>query len=200
MKTVNADVMWYESRGDGDNYSEDVEITDEEYKTLRKYFRNNDCDDICSEDIEDPDVKEIVERIEEEASSGLKDNSYDSYQMYVEEAEENDEEEVEDFDEWYDRFTTSAQLTWEQPEEHTFTINISNGGESELEFYVYEDELELIEKADEECENYENVEGLEDFYKDIMEDAKTKLEEDLDLTGDNPAMLDELSWTITLSD
>ena len=184
MKTVEVSVMWYESPGDGDVNDAEIEIEDEEYSLLRKYFRKNDVDDIHSEDIEDPEVRKIVERIEKEALDEFEENSADGYEML-----EEDEEESEDFEEWYDRFTKEARLSWEEPEEHTFTINISNGGESELEFPVYEDEMELIEQADEESEEYGNVEGLEDFYKEIMEAARVKLEEDLDLTGDDIEMV-----------
>ena len=46
-------------------------------------------------------------------------------------------------------------------------------------------ELKLIQQAEDECECFEDVEELEDLYERVMAAAKEKLQEDVDLTGDD---------------
>lgn len=67
----------------------------------------------------------------------------------------------------------------------TFTINISPSGESYLEYPVTAKERRLILEAMDNGDFFEDVEGLSELYERVMEAAKEKLAEDLDLTGDD---------------
>ena len=78
---------------------------------------------------------------------------------------------------------------------YTFTINIAPSGNSLVEYPVSKRELKLIQQAVEECECFCDVEELEDLYERVMVAAKEKLQEDVDLTGDD-IDVDELDFDI----
>ena len=67
----------------------------------------------------------------------------------------------------------------------TFTINISPCGESFVEYPVTAKEKRLILEAMENGDLFEEVEELSDLYERVMEAAKEKIAEDLDLTDDD---------------
>ncbi len=200
MKEVNVYVWWSFGRGDGDSYDDTVEIEDDDYLKLAKYYVEND-EIPSSDDIEDEEVKKIVKNIEDIALDGLEENSRDGYE---DNEEEDDEGNEVDFDDWYDNIEKGAEISlgdYDYEEgEYRFCISISNGGESFVDCVINKLEHFLICKADEDGESYDTVKGLEDFYERIMESAREKLEEDLDLTGDDPAILDDLTFTISLDE
>ena len=200
MAEVNVYVWWSFGKGDGDGYDETVEIEDEDYLKLVKYYVEND-EIPSSEEIDDEEVRKIVKKIEDEALDGLEENSEDGYRGNEEEDDEGNEV---DFDDWYDNIDKGVDISvgdYDYDEgEYRFCINISNGGESYVDFEISSLEHFLISKADDEGENYGDVKGLEDFYERIMEAAKEKLEEDLDLTGDDPDILDDLTFTVSLDE
>ena len=200
MKEVDVYVWWSFGKGDGDSYDDTIEIEDEDYLKLVKYYVEHD-EIPYSYEIEDEEVKKIVQHIEDIALEGLEENSRDGYEGNEE--EDDDGNEV-DFDDWYDDIEKNAKISvgdYDYDEgEYRFCINISNGGESFVDYEISSLEHFLISKANDESEDYGEVKGLEDFYKRIMEAAKEKLEEDLDLTGDDPAILDDLTFTVTLDE
>ena len=67
----------------------------------------------------------------------------------------------------------------------TFIINISPCGESFVEYPVTAKEKRLILEAMENGDLFEEVEELSDLYERVMEAAKEKIAEDLDLTDDD---------------
>lgn len=200
MKEVDVYVWWSFGKGDGDSYDDTVEIEDEDYLKLVKYYVEHD-EIPYSYEIEDEEVKRIVQHIEDIALEGLEENSRDGYEGNEE--EDDDGNEV-DFDDWYDDIEKNAKISmgdYDYDEgEYRFSININNGGESFVDYEISSMEHFLISKADDEGESYDEVKGLENFYKGVMEAAKEKLEEDLDLTGDDPAILDDLTFTVTLDE
>lgn len=66
-------------------------------------------------------------------------------------------------------------------DEYTFNIAISNGGESEFEFNLYEDEAD---------KDYRYL------YLELMDAAKQKLQEDVDLIGDD-TNVEDLEFSIS---
>ena len=82
---------------------------------------------------------------------------------------------------------------------YTFTIGISPANESWIDFEISEKEKELIcEAIDEEIE-FCDCEELSDLYRRVYEAAKEKLEEDMDLTGDD-IDVDDLEYWIEFGD
>ena len=200
MAEVNVYVWWSFGGGDGDGYDDTVELKDEDYLKLVKYFVDND-EIPSSEEIEDKKVRKIVKKIEDEALDGLEENSEDGYRGNEEEDDEGNEV---DFDDWYENIDKGVVISlgdYDYEEgEYRFRISISNGRESYIDFEISKLEHFLISKADEEGENYGDVKGLEDFYERIVEAAREELEEDLDLTGDDSAVLDDLTFTISFDE
>lgn len=78
---------------------------------------------------------------------------------------------------------------------YTFTINIFPSGESFVEYPVTNRELKRIREAVEEFESFEDIEELEDLYDRVMVAAKKKMQEDIDLTGDD-IDVDELDYNV----
>ena len=76
-----------------------------------------------------------------------------------------------------------------------FAIFISSGGESYVDYPVSAKERRLIMEAIENGDMFEDVEELSDLYERVMEAAREKLEEDIDLTGDD-IDVDELEYTV----
>lgn len=70
-------------------------------------------------------------------------------------------------------------------EKMKFTINIFPSGESELEFPVTAEEKRLILEAVDNGDMFEDVDELSDLYERVMDVAGEKLQDDLDLTGDD---------------
>ena len=80
--------------------------------------------------------------------------------------------------------------------EYTFTIHLSNGGDSEVDYSVTSDEMELIEAALENGDSFEDIDDLEDLYARVMKAAQEKLIEDLELGEDSEVDLEELDYTV----
>ena len=199
MKEVDVYVWWFFGRGDGDGYDDTVEIKGDEYLKLAKYYVENDEVPHSYEIEDNEEVKMIVEKIEKTALDGLEENSRDGYRGCEEEDEDGNEI---DFDDWYENIEKNVDINMDDYDhdegEYRFCIHISNGGESYVDYEISSLEHYLICKADEEGEEYGEVQGLEDFHKGIMEAAREKLEEDLELTGDDPSILDDLTFTVSL--
>lgn len=83
--------------------------------------------------------------------------------------------------------------------ELTFTILISPAEESEVQYPVTAKEKRLIEEAIENGDSFDEVEELSDLYDRVMTAAREKLEEDLDLTGDD-IDVDDLGYTVDFSE
>ncbi len=80
-----------------------------------------------------------------------------------------------------------------------FLINIGDSGESQVEYPVTEKERKAILNAIEDGDLFGEVEQLEDLYDRVMAAAKDKLEEDLDLTGDDADVYD-LDYSVDFCD
>ncbi len=76
-----------------------------------------------------------------------------------------------------------------------FTIFISSGGESYVDYPVSAKERRLILEAIENGDMFEDVDELSDLYARVMEAAKEKLAEDIDLTGDD-IDVDDLDYVV----
>lgn len=87
----------------------------------------------------------------------------------------------------------------DEDEEYTFTIHISIGrgsGDSEVDYPVTPEEMEIIEAAIDNGECFEDVEELEDLYDRVMEAAHDQLEDDIDLT-DSDLDIDDIDYCIS---
>ena len=82
---------------------------------------------------------------------------------------------------------------------YTFTINISPCQESFVDFHVTDEELALIREAIDNGDLFDEAGELSDLYERVMEAAREKLEEDLDLTGVD-IDLDDLDFTVSFSE
>lgn len=76
-----------------------------------------------------------------------------------------------------------------------FAIFIASGGESYVDYPVTAKERRLILEAIENGEMFEDVDELADLYVRVMEAAKEKLAEDVDLTGDD-IDVDDLDYVV----
>lgn len=200
MNEVYLHVWWTFGRDDGGSYDDTIKLDDEDYLKLAEYYIEND-EIPSSEYIRDEEIKKIVEDIEASAFDNLEFNSRDGYEGNEEEDEDGNKI---DFDDWYDKAEKYVEISIGDYDyidgEYRFRINISNGGESFVDYEINSLERFLIDKADDEDRDYGEVKGLEDFYKGIMKAAREKLEEDLDLTGDDPNTLDDLTFTVSLDE
>lgn len=79
--------------------------------------------------------------------------------------------------------------------EFNFAIYLSFGGESYVDYPVSAKERRLILEAIENGEMFEDVDELADLYERVMEAAKEKLAEDIDLTGDD-IDVEDLDYTV----
>lgn len=78
---------------------------------------------------------------------------------------------------------------------YTFTINIFPLSESYVDYEVTAKERRLIKSAIEDGYMFEDVEDLEDLYNRVMEAAKVKLQEDVDMTGED-IDIDDLEYSV----
>lgn len=206
MPEINVYVWWSAGRGDGDGYDTEYEITDEEYELFRKCLRDGTDPEDCEE------IASVWERIEEELTDELMGNSLEyEDEAYREDClidpdsedydPDGDEEQfTQDIEDWWrDRYSTGIRLNDFDANEHTFTVTVLESGETEFEFNLYEDEEERLEQLGDEGESIDSLEDDDDYgylYEELMDEAKKKIREDLDLTGDDTDV-DELEFSIS---
>lgn len=88
-----------------------------------------------------------------------------------------------------------------EKEMYTFTIYIDESprgaGESDVDYPVSEREFALIEKAQDEGEEFSECEKLKGLYKRVMKAAGEKLLEDLSETGEDEGVeVDDLVYSV----
>jgi len=81
----------------------------------------------------------------------------------------------------------------------SFIINTYRYGKFYVEYPVSNKEIHLILDAIENSEDFEDCEDLGELYERVMNTAREKLEEDLDLDG-GEIDLDELDYCIEFAD
>lgn len=93
-------------------------------------------------------------------------------------------------------FEMDAEEYLKQFHTYTFTIHISNGGDSEIDYPVTEEEMVLIQEAVDNGEQLEDIEDLSDLYDSVTEAARNQLAEDLDICNENDLDPDDLEYQI----
>lgn len=82
---------------------------------------------------------------------------------------------------------------------YTFTIGMSTGGESDVDYPISKKEKKLINEAIDEMIDFSDYEELSELYQKVIKVAKEKLQEDIDLTGDS-IDVDNLDYWIEFGD
>lgn len=182
MKKIHLYQWWSAGRGDGDGRPEEMEVNDEQYKILSKY---DGCDLL---EVSDPLVKDLCEKTYDELLKILVDDSSCEWDYVKEEYEilpEDDEE-----------FWDYSDEDCESDLKYTFSIVVEQG-DSFVDYQLTRKEKELIYKAIDNGEEFSEVEELSDLFNRVNEAAKDKLQEDLELTGDEEEIdVDELEYAV----
>lgn len=84
-------------------------------------------------------------------------------------------------------------------ETYTFTIDIEPSGESYIDYPISKSEKKLIKEAMEEMIDFSDCEELSELYQKVMDAAKEKLQEDIELTED-VIDVDNLDYWIEFGD
>lgn len=84
-------------------------------------------------------------------------------------------------------------------EVYTFTIGIEPSGESFIDYPISKSEKKLIKKAVDEMIDFDDCEELSELYQKVMDAAKEKLQEDIELTEDG-VEVDTLDYWIEFGD
>lgn len=195
IPTIDLYVWWSAGRGDGDGYDTDYEVTDEKYELFRKCLRDG-SDPEDNEEIADVWATFVDEMTDELMGNSLEyeEESYRDVCLIDPDSDEYDPDgEEEQFtqnirDWWNERYSTGVELRGFEVDEYTFNIAISDGGESEFDFNLYEDEADKLQELEDEGETLNALESDKDYrylYLELMDAAKQKLREDVDLIGDD---------------
>lgn len=189
MKTVGLYIWWSESRGDGDGYDSEMEVTNEQYKILSEY--------------DDMDLEEIADQIEDEGLSSLLKRTYEEeIDALIENSDIDLDSYADDYQVWPDdeEFWDLDDNDEDDIYEYRFQIAVG-AGESFVDYDVTREEKELIYKAIDNCDDFCDVEELSDLFERVEEAAKEKLEEDLELTGDEDRIdVDELEFSVNFDE
>ena len=186
MKKIGLYVWWSSGKGDGDGYDSEMEVTDEQYEV----FKELDLHDEELDEIQDPRIKDVCQKAYDEEIDALKENSDIEDMM-----NEDDYIEPDDPDFWdlEDRDSGDQMV-------YRFTINVEQG-ESFVDYKLTKEEKELVYKAIDDGQSFEEIKELSDLFKRVNEAAKEKLQEDLDLTKvEDDFDFDDLEYSVSFDD